>query len=316
MTRVVLVSDPYHSARIDDIADEVGLDAVTSPTRTSPIKGAAEWRRFGTETLRVGRRPHLRLPAGWTRGKEMGRAGARTRYADRLLRGWCNRQHNRFWSCIWGFESSPPSASAHASPVGVDGLTRHPLKVEITGSNPVRGAHLSRPFPCVVTSALSSTGARSSASRIVTQRSHGCATQLRVRRGVIEHDSRTRIDPRVLAIDPESPSRRADVAAAARRGRVHGTSCVSTHCRGTVAHTASTSLRAPTRDPGDERSTVARRSGDYEHDNEKWSVPVVTDSDRAPTWDGVRSAATMLTRHSWRDVGRDRANFGGSREKI
>ena len=25
------------------------------------------------------------------------------------IRGWCNRQHNRFWSCIWGFESSPPS---------------------------------------------------------------------------------------------------------------------------------------------------------------------------------------------------------------
>jgi uncharacterized SAM-binding protein YcdF (DUF218 family) len=53
MTRVVLVSDPYHAARIDDIAGEVGLDAVTSPTRTSPISGGAEWRRFGTETLRV-----------------------------------------------------------------------------------------------------------------------------------------------------------------------------------------------------------------------------------------------------------------------
>ena len=39
MTRVVLVSDPYHSARIDAIAHEVGLEAVTSPTRTSPIKG-------------------------------------------------------------------------------------------------------------------------------------------------------------------------------------------------------------------------------------------------------------------------------------
>jgi uncharacterized SAM-binding protein YcdF (DUF218 family) len=54
MTRVVLVSDPYHAKRIDAIADEVGLDAVTSPTRTSPIDGAAEWRRFGTEALRVG----------------------------------------------------------------------------------------------------------------------------------------------------------------------------------------------------------------------------------------------------------------------
>jgi uncharacterized SAM-binding protein YcdF (DUF218 family) len=53
LTRVVLVSDPYHSARIKAIAREVGLDAVTSPTRTSPIKGAAAWRRLGTETIRV-----------------------------------------------------------------------------------------------------------------------------------------------------------------------------------------------------------------------------------------------------------------------
>jgi uncharacterized SAM-binding protein YcdF (DUF218 family) len=52
-TNVVLVSDPYHAARIDDIAKEVGLDAVASPTRTSPITGADEWRHFGTETLRV-----------------------------------------------------------------------------------------------------------------------------------------------------------------------------------------------------------------------------------------------------------------------
>jgi uncharacterized SAM-binding protein YcdF (DUF218 family) len=52
-TRVVLVSDPYHAARIDAIASEVGLDAVTSPTRTSPIRGSSEWRRLATETVRV-----------------------------------------------------------------------------------------------------------------------------------------------------------------------------------------------------------------------------------------------------------------------
>jgi uncharacterized SAM-binding protein YcdF (DUF218 family) len=50
---VVLVSDPYHSARIEDLAHDVGLKAATSPTRTSPIKGAGEWRRFVTETIRV-----------------------------------------------------------------------------------------------------------------------------------------------------------------------------------------------------------------------------------------------------------------------
>jgi uncharacterized SAM-binding protein YcdF (DUF218 family) len=54
MRRVVLVSDPYHAARIKAIAKEVGLDAVTSPTRTSPINGGAAWRRLATETIRVG----------------------------------------------------------------------------------------------------------------------------------------------------------------------------------------------------------------------------------------------------------------------
>lgn len=53
LTHVVLVSDPYHMARIEDIAHEVGLHAVTSPTTTSPIHGPGEWRRFFTETVRV-----------------------------------------------------------------------------------------------------------------------------------------------------------------------------------------------------------------------------------------------------------------------
>jgi uncharacterized SAM-binding protein YcdF (DUF218 family) len=51
--RVVLVSDPYHSKRISAIAHDVGLDAVTSPTRTSPIKGFAALKRMWGETLRV-----------------------------------------------------------------------------------------------------------------------------------------------------------------------------------------------------------------------------------------------------------------------
>jgi uncharacterized SAM-binding protein YcdF (DUF218 family) len=53
ITRVVLVSDPFHSLRIQLIADEVGLDAVTSPTRTSPITGLSEWGRFASEALGV-----------------------------------------------------------------------------------------------------------------------------------------------------------------------------------------------------------------------------------------------------------------------
>jgi len=51
--RVVLVSDPFHSLRIQLIADEVGFDAVTSPTRTSPITGLNEWGRFASESLGV-----------------------------------------------------------------------------------------------------------------------------------------------------------------------------------------------------------------------------------------------------------------------
>ena len=54
LQHVVLVSDPYHSERISAIAHEVGLAAVTSPTRTSPIKGAAALKRMLGETMRVG----------------------------------------------------------------------------------------------------------------------------------------------------------------------------------------------------------------------------------------------------------------------
>ena len=32
------------------------------------------------------------------------------------IRGWCNRQHGRFWPCYWGFESSPPSQFPTPSP--------------------------------------------------------------------------------------------------------------------------------------------------------------------------------------------------------
>jgi uncharacterized SAM-binding protein YcdF (DUF218 family) len=53
LDRVVLVSDPYHMARIEDVAPEVGLRAVTSPTTTSPTRGWSEWRRYFTETVRV-----------------------------------------------------------------------------------------------------------------------------------------------------------------------------------------------------------------------------------------------------------------------
>jgi len=54
LTDVVLVSDPFHAARIQAMARELGLDAATSPTRTSPIGGLGQLRRMAGETVKVG----------------------------------------------------------------------------------------------------------------------------------------------------------------------------------------------------------------------------------------------------------------------
>jgi uncharacterized SAM-binding protein YcdF (DUF218 family) len=51
--RVLLVSDPYHSYRIEAIADDLGLDASVSPTRTSPTGTAGELRAMVRETAAV-----------------------------------------------------------------------------------------------------------------------------------------------------------------------------------------------------------------------------------------------------------------------
>jgi uncharacterized SAM-binding protein YcdF (DUF218 family) len=51
---VILVSDPFHAARIRGIASELGFRSATSPTRTSPIKGLSEFRHMVTETAQVG----------------------------------------------------------------------------------------------------------------------------------------------------------------------------------------------------------------------------------------------------------------------
>lgn len=50
---VLLVSDPFHSYRIRAMADELGLRARTSPTRTSPISGLSEVRYMARETAAV-----------------------------------------------------------------------------------------------------------------------------------------------------------------------------------------------------------------------------------------------------------------------
>jgi uncharacterized SAM-binding protein YcdF (DUF218 family) len=53
VTEVVLVSDPYHSYRIDAIAKSLGLTPHVSPTPTSPVRGWSEVRALGRETVAV-----------------------------------------------------------------------------------------------------------------------------------------------------------------------------------------------------------------------------------------------------------------------
>jgi uncharacterized SAM-binding protein YcdF (DUF218 family) len=63
---VILVSDPFHSLRIGGMAAELGLDASTSPTRTSPITGFDVATYMGRETVAValGRIVGFRREAG------------------------------------------------------------------------------------------------------------------------------------------------------------------------------------------------------------------------------------------------------------
>ncbi|HEX4979597.1 MAG TPA: ElyC/SanA/YdcF family protein, partial [Acidimicrobiales bacterium] len=50
---VLLVSDPFHSARVAAMAGELDLDARVSPTRSSPIGGSEELRFMARETAVV-----------------------------------------------------------------------------------------------------------------------------------------------------------------------------------------------------------------------------------------------------------------------
>jgi uncharacterized SAM-binding protein YcdF (DUF218 family) len=53
--RVLLVSDPFHSLRLRILAARAGMNARTSPTRTSPIARNAitEWRYIVSESLKL-----------------------------------------------------------------------------------------------------------------------------------------------------------------------------------------------------------------------------------------------------------------------
>lgn len=67
---VLLVSDPYHMARLKGMADELGLDGFASATHTSPIKGLSAFHHMlqeaaGTSLARVIGYRHL---AAWGPG--------------------------------------------------------------------------------------------------------------------------------------------------------------------------------------------------------------------------------------------------------
>lgn len=51
--RVLLVTDPFHAARTEAMADELGLEAYSSPTRSSPIRGMNEVPHLVKETFAV-----------------------------------------------------------------------------------------------------------------------------------------------------------------------------------------------------------------------------------------------------------------------
>jgi uncharacterized SAM-binding protein YcdF (DUF218 family) len=60
---VLLVSDPYHSARIKGMATELGLEAYTSPTRSSPVSGFSAFRHM----LKEGAGVAAARMVGWDR---------------------------------------------------------------------------------------------------------------------------------------------------------------------------------------------------------------------------------------------------------
>ena len=77
MEDVLLVSDGFHSARIAAMADELGLEARTSPARASPITGLGKLPYLGRETVAVaaGRVIGFRRVSGINRTVERVRAG-------------------------------------------------------------------------------------------------------------------------------------------------------------------------------------------------------------------------------------------------
>ena len=78
LDKVILVSDPFHDRRIQAMASQLGLIPLVSPTRTSPIRGAAVVPYYAKETLAVGlgRLVGYRRLAGLSRSLGLVRVGS------------------------------------------------------------------------------------------------------------------------------------------------------------------------------------------------------------------------------------------------
>ena len=81
--RVLLVSDGFHSYRIDAIASELGLEGHASPTKTSPITGVSVARALVRETaaVAVGRIVGYRREAGISRRVDQASSASGARWS-------------------------------------------------------------------------------------------------------------------------------------------------------------------------------------------------------------------------------------------
>ncbi len=52
--KVVLVSDPFHNARINEMGEDLGLESYVSPTKTSPIDGSEVLPYYVKESVALG----------------------------------------------------------------------------------------------------------------------------------------------------------------------------------------------------------------------------------------------------------------------
>ena len=118
---VLMVSDPYHSLRI---AGHRRRGRARALHLADPHEPDHRWLGVPPDDEGGGR--HLAGPGDRLRPPE-GHHGLTSRAGSAVhgpgearlaclfaLRGWCNRQHSRFWPCRWGFESSPPSVELYA----------------------------------------------------------------------------------------------------------------------------------------------------------------------------------------------------------